>query len=268
MRVIFLTICISFFYACHTNNQQKEAAIEVEQSDIAAIPETELDETGEDEHPDLKVPDNYKDCLQEVQDEFVPEGFCEQAKIEGDFNNDGLMDYILVVQATEESGWQHNQWETEIVNKNRQGVIMVMNEGERYCVHSQNLSLLDSNNEDGGVYYAPELDISVNKKGLIAFNYSHGRYGYWQYLFRLQDDKFELIGYEGHSDRGPIPLYIYSYNFSTMRKKISENVLADKEMPNDEYDEKWVDEWSDIKMKKRISLTEIENLTDLFAKFE
>ena len=40
---------------------------------------------------------------------------------------------------------------------------------------------MESLNEDGGVYYPPELAVEI-KIAELKFLYGHGRYGYWEYV--------------------------------------------------------------------------------------
>jgi hypothetical protein len=85
-----------------------------------------------------------------------------------------------------------------------------------------------SENEDGGVYFAPELGVEI-KKSKLYISYSHGRYGYWGYVFRYQNSDFELIGYINSESQGPVVESETSINFSTKDKIVKVNTNPDAE---------------------------------------
>lgn len=64
-----------------------------------------------------------------------------------------------------------------------------------YELACNNLNCFSSENEDGGVYYAPVLSVEINNNKLY-FNYEHGRYGSKKYTFRFEDSDFQLIGFD------------------------------------------------------------------------
>ena len=78
------------------------------------------------------------------------------------------------------------------------------------------------------VYFAPELNVSINKGNLIV-HYAHGRYGYWTYSFRYQNSDFELIGYDSSQDHGPVVERSVSINLMTKKMLIRENINQDAE---------------------------------------
>ena len=53
---------------------------------------------------------------------------------------------------------------------------MLFKVNEDYVLATKNYDCFSSENEDGGVYFAPELDISI-EKGNLYVHYGHGRYG-------------------------------------------------------------------------------------------
>jgi len=71
---------------------------------------------------------------------------------------------------------------------------VLLNSANNYQLALENYDCFSSENEAGGVYFAPELWVKI-EKGNLYINYSHGRYGYWSYTFRFQDSDFALIGY-------------------------------------------------------------------------
>ncbi len=87
----------------------------------------------------------------------------------------------------------------------------------------QNLSCFSSEYEDGGVYYAPELLLSV-EQGLLNVHYAHGRYGYWRYRFQLKQHDLQLVGYNNSDNFGPYINSQTSINYLTQRKLVRENI--------------------------------------------
>lgn len=108
----------------------------------------------------------------------------------------------------------------------------------------------------GGVYFAPELSVEIIK-GKLDISYGHGRYGYWSYTFRYQNNDLELIGYDASSNHGPTVLSETSINFLTKKKILNVNI-------NDDYeaDEVFKKTESRISKSKLIKLSEIEDFDE------
>ena len=188
--------------------------------------------------------------------DLIPNGYEVHDFIKGDLNKDSLQDYVFLVGSTNLENFEENQF-GQIVDRNRQGIIIVFGEGNRkYKKVVENLACFPSNFEDSGVYYAPELYVGINKKNNLEINYAHGRYGSWGFVFRYQNNGFELIGSFNNSNRGPVGLFSISINYSTKKKKITTNINADKEEEN----EIWVEKWEDIKVDKLLDLNEAQNI--------
>ena len=187
-------------------------------------------------------------------DKFIPEGYKIFETEYGDLNKDGLEDAVLIIKATGEAGFDENQF-GDIVDKNRRGILILFNTGNDYELALLNNDCFSSENEDGGVYYAPELWVDV-EKGNLYVRYAHGRYGHWWYTFRFQNNDFELIGYDAAEHYGPIVNREISINFSTKRKLVRENVNDFTEESGDEIFE---ETWFDIFIDKLVKLSEIED---------
>lgn len=191
---------------------------------------------------------------------YIPKGYSLYDTLKGDLNKDGVEDVVLVIQGTNKDMLLPNQWETEIVDKNRRGIIVLLNLNGEYKTVSKNYSCFSSENEDGGVYYAPELYFSI-AKNVLYINYAHGRYGHWGYVFRYQNNDMELIGYNSSSSRGPIVLSEVSINFSTKKRLDRENINAER---GDEAEEKFVDTWSTITISELHKLSKIKDFDELY----
>ena len=125
---------------------------------------------------------------------YIPAKYVLFEAIQGDLNNDGIQDLVLIVKATDPTQWVNHEYRGKL-DRNRRGMIVLLKEKGAYKKLTQNLSAFSSENEEGGVYFAPELWLEINK-GLLNVHYGHGRYGYWNYSFRLQNQDLRLIGYD------------------------------------------------------------------------
>lgn len=191
-------------------------------------------------------------------DRFLPEGYKIFETEYGDLNKDGLEDVVLIIKATDEAGFGENQF-GDIVDKNRRGILMLFNTGNAYELVLLNNDCFSSENEDGGVYFAPELLVDI-EKGNLYIRYAHGRYGHWWYTFRFQNNDFELIGYDAAEHYGPIVNRETSINFSTQRKLVRENV---NDFTEESGDEVFEETWSDILIDKLVKLSAIEDFDRL-----
>ena len=190
-------------------------------------------------------------------EEFIPDGYVLFSGCEGDLNKDGKPDVVLMIKGTEESKWVDHEYRGRL-DRNRRGLIILFKRDGGYELIAENDECFSSENEDGGVYYAPELDFYIKNNTLIL-HYAHGRYGYWKYIFRYQNNDFELIGYFGSCDRGPVVLYITDVNFSTRTCVYKENINAD----DDEAEEKFKVKTIKFKRKNLIKLSEITDFDEL-----
>ncbi|MDM1531335.1 hypothetical protein [Myroides marinus] len=200
-----------------------------------------------------------QDTVDKYFKKYVPKGYVLQETIKGDLNKDGVEDCVLIIKGTDKHMLLPNQWETEIVDKNRRGIIVLFKKGNEYEVASKNYSCFSSENEDGGVYYAPELYLIIENNKLYI-HYAHGRYGYWKYTLRYQNNDFEIIGYDSSYNRGPITISETSINFSTKKQLYRENINA--ESGNDD-DEKFVETWTTINISSLLKLSKIPDFDDI-----
>ena len=188
----------------------------------------------------------------------LPDGYKLFDKIQGDLNNDGKDDYVLIVKGTDKEKIVLNRFEKE-VDRNRRGILIYLTSNGKDSLVTKNLSCFLSENEDGGVYFPPELTIYI-ENGKLYVHYGHGRYGHWKYTFRYQNSDFALIGYDSSENYGPIVNRETSINFLTKKKFIRENV---NEKTLEGGDEIFEETWEDIKTKELRKLSEIKDFTDL-----
>ncbi|WP_327018013.1 hypothetical protein [Croceibacter atlanticus] len=189
--------------------------------------------------------------------DFIPKGYTEFKKYSGDLNKDGLEDYVLIIKKTDSANVVMNRFDKK-VDRNRRGIIVLFKNANGYELADKNLECFSSENEDGGVYFAPELWIEI-KDNKLYIHYGHGRYGYWKYTFRFQKSNFELIGYDSSSNRGPVTNRETSINFLTKKKLTKENTNENAEGG----DEIFKENWNDIEIDNLIKLSEIKDFDEL-----
>ena len=189
--------------------------------------------------------------------DFIPKGYAEFKKYSGDLNKDGLEDCVLIIKKTDSTNVVMNRFDKK-VDRNRRGIIVLFKNANGYELADKNLECFSSENEDGGVYFAPELWIEI-KDNKLYIHYGHGRYGYWKYTFRFQKSNFELIGYDSSSNRGPVTNRETSINFLTKKKLIKENTNENAEGGDEIFKENWYD----IEIYDLIKLSEIKDFDEL-----
>lgn len=191
--------------------------------------------------------------------DLVPKNFIIFEELHGDLNKDGIDDLVLIIKDTDKDYIVHDENRREL-DRNRRGIIIAFNKNSNYEPVITNYSCFSSENEDGGAYFAPELWIEINKKGNLGVHYNHGKYGLWGYIFRYQNNDFEMIGYSSESNNlEAVGLFKTSINFSTKKILTSKNIDEDCERG----EEKWVNTWSTIENKPLIKLSEIVDFDEI-----
>ena len=188
--------------------------------------------------------------------DFIPEGYTEFSKQFEDLNKDGQDDCIIMIKKVDPSNIVINDFDQE-VDRNRRGIIVLFKNGNNYELVLKNYSCFASENEDGGVYFAPELSLEFERGNLII-HYAHGRYGYWRYIFRYQNANFELIGYD-EGNGGVIASSEVSINFLTKKKLTRENTYEDSQGGEEIFQEVW----ENIEIEHLIKLSEIKDIDEL-----
>lgn len=189
--------------------------------------------------------------------DFIPKGYIEFEKYFGDLNKNGLKDCVLIIKKTDTANIVTNRFDKK-VDRNRRGIVVLFKNEKGYKLADKNYNCFSSENEDGGVYFPPELWIKIENEKL-NINYGHGRYGYWKYTFQYQNSNFKLIGYDSSSNRGPITMREISINFLTKKKLVKENTNENVEGG----DEIFKETWNNIKIDNLIKLSEIKDFDEL-----
>lgn len=190
--------------------------------------------------------------------DFIPKGFKLFDEVKGDLNKDGVQDRVLLIKAINKKNIIIDEHRGEL-DRNRRGIIVLLNENGKYKQLLKNLACFSSENEEGGVYYAPELYLEI-EKGNLYIHYSHGRYGYWFYTFRVKNSDMEQIGFDTCSSNGPVVNSEVSINFLTRKKIIKTNINDNADSGEEVFEEKIV---TLEKNKSLLKLSEIKDFDDL-----
>lgn len=259
MKKIF--IFLTFASVLHSCNNEKQKSLENKGPEIQKVQENKIGVNN--------LPQNIEE--KKNSNDFIPEGYVIHKyeggisaegwdEIKGDLNKDGMEDIVLVIKGTDKNKIIQDEYRGEL-DRNRRGIIVLLNKGDYYQIASENYDCFSSENEDGGVYFAAELNVAITK-GNLNVNYGHGRYGYWSYTFRYQNGDMELIGSDLHSSRGPVPQYEVSINFSTKKKLRKDNLNKDFD-GEDAYPVNYKETWTNINIEKLVRLSEIEDFDEL-----
>lgn len=188
---------------------------------------------------------------------YIPKDYSLFEAIEGDLNKDGQKDLLLMVKATDPENVIQHEYRGEL-DRNRRGLIVLLNQQGKYTQLMSNLDCFSSENEEGGVYYAPELSIAI-EKGILKVEYEQGRYGSWSYGFRVKGNDLALIGYDRNTHYGPYIASQSSINFLTQRKLVRLNTNHDYER---DPEPRFKETWSSIK-QPMLYLSQIEDFDEL-----
>lgn len=189
--------------------------------------------------------------------EFIPDGYVVFEETKGDLNKDGREDHVFVIKGTDKSRWVSDEYRGDL-DRNRRGLIIAFAEGDKYRLTLRKLNCFSSDQEDGGVYFPPDLGVMIDKGNLVV-SYGHGRYGYWSYTFRYQHGGFDLIGYDNSEHFGPIIKRQTSINFSTARMLTRENLNP----YDDGVEERFEEHWASFKRTRFIQLEDIRDFVGL-----
>ena len=186
---------------------------------------------------------------------YIPAKYVLFEAIQGDLNKDDIQDLVLIVKATDPTQWVNHEYRGKL-DRNRRGMIVLLADKGKYKPILSNLSCFSSENEEGGVYFAPELWLEINK-GLLNVHYGHGRYGWWSYSFRLENNDMRLIGYENSNNYGPYVSSETSINLLTGKKLYRKNMNE----VGDE-DPRFKEIWSKVNLEP-IYLSKIKDFDEL-----
>jgi hypothetical protein len=240
MKKIFLfAIITSILLISYENSKEEAKALEEDSTKI------------EKEEITTKVLDTIR---KNKISEFIPKGFKVFEEIKGDLNKDGIDDCFIVIKAINNKNIIIDEYQGKL-DRNRRGIIVLLNENGKYKEFLKNVDCFSSENEDGGVYFPPELSINI-EKGNLFIHFGHGRYGYWKYTFRLKNSDFELIGYDSSYNNGPVVNSQVSINFLSRKKLIRTNTNETADSGEEVFEERIVN------IEKTKSLAKLSEIKD------
>ncbi|MDB2463168.1 hypothetical protein N9W61_03610, partial [Algibacter sp.] len=117
----------------------------------------------------ISVNNNCKAQNNAVND-FVPEGYTIYETNYGDLNKDGQEDCILIIKGTDKDNIVIDRYD-KTVDRNRRGIVILFKNQDSYKLAAINQDCFTSENEDGGIYFPPELYVDV-KKGNLVIHYA------------------------------------------------------------------------------------------------
>ena len=209
--------------------------------------------------------ENFPQKAKTVND-FIPKGWKEILTTNGDLNRDKLEDTVIVIEKEDKKNIKKNDgFGSEELNLNPRILLVLFKQKDgTYVLASKNdKGFIKSEGNDDNPALMDTLDDIIIKNNVlkIVFNYFMSAGSWWTstnvYIFRFQNNVFELIGYESNAYmRNTGEEEGTSINFSTNKAKITTggNIFEEKE--NNPKDE-----WRYLKFEKKYILDEMTEST-------
>jgi hypothetical protein len=197
---------------------------------------------------------------------YIPKGWVLDTALRGDLNKDQQADVVLVLRNTDPSNLKKNDGlGMDQLDLNPRRLLILFKTGTGYTKELASDDFLPSiNDEESTCLEDPFSEGGIEiSKGLLKI-----RLHYWlscgswyvtdyDYIFRYQNKKFELIGLDVSSfHRASGESSITSYNFSTLKKQTITGM--------NEFEEtkvKPVEKWEKIKNLRLLNLAEMTGET-------
>ena len=209
--------------------------------------------------------ENFPQKAKTVND-FIPKGWKKILTTNGDLNKDKLEDTVIVIEKEDKKNIKKNDgFGPEELNLNPRILLVLFKQKDgTYILASKNdKGFIKSEGNDDNPSLMDTLDDIIIKNNVlkIVFNYFMSAGSWWTstnvYIFRFQNNVFELIGYESNAYmRNTGEEEGTSINFSTNKAKITTggNIFEEKE--NNPKDE-----WRYLKFEKKYILDEMTEST-------
>ena len=209
--------------------------------------------------------ENFPQKAKTVND-FIPKGWKEILTTNGDLNKDKLEDTVIVIEKEDKKNIKKNNgFGPEELNLNPRILLVLFKQKDgTYILASKNdKGFIKSEGNDDNPALMDTLDDIIIKNNVlkIVFNYFMSAGSWWTstdiYIFRFQNNVFELIGYESNAYmRNTGEEEGTSINFSTNKAKITTggNIFEEKE--NNPKNE-----WRYVKFEKKYILNEMTEST-------
>ena len=209
--------------------------------------------------------ENFPQKAKTIND-FIPKGWKKILTANGDLNKDKLEDIAIIIEKDDKKNIKKNDgFGPEELNLNPR-ILLVLFKGKdgTYSLAAKNDKgfIKSEGNKDNSALMDTLDNIIIKNNVLkIVFNYFMSAGSWWTstnvYIFRFQNNVFELIGYESNAYmRNTGEEEGTSINFSTNKAKITTggNIFEEKE--NNPKDE-----WRYLKFEKKYILDEMSSDT-------
>ena len=209
--------------------------------------------------------ENFPQKAKTVND-FIPKGWKEILTTNGDLNRDKLEDTVIVIEKEDKKNIKKNDgFGPEELNLNPRILLVLFKQKDgTYILASKNdKGFIQSENDEENPTLMDTLNGINIKNNILRINFSYflSAGSWWTstnvYIFRFQNNVFELIGYESNAYmRNTGEEERTSINFSTNKAKITTggNIFEEKE--NNPKDE-----WRYLKFEKKYILDEMTEST-------
>lgn len=204
---------------------------------------------------------NFPEKASKVE-EFIPKGWKSIIIKKGDLNKDKIDDVVLVIEKNDPKNFKKSEstYETSVVHNFNPRIILVLfkDKNSQYNLVAKNedgfIVSEGKSYEEGFEKLASPNNDKLSDSIAIKNNILH-IYTYFEatrssssteYIFRYQNNRFELIGLEVNADGaggGYVENSNYSFNFSTkkLKKYLSREDISAEEKPKEEKTEKDID---------------------------
>ncbi|AAL94917.1 hypothetical protein [Fusobacterium nucleatum] len=209
--------------------------------------------------------ENFPQKAKTVND-FIPKGWREILTTNGDLNKDKLEDTVIVIEKEDKKNIKKNDvLGPDYLNLNPRILLVLFKQKDgTYILASKNdKGFIQSENDEENPALMDTLNGINIKNNILRINFSYflSAGSWWTstnvYIFRFQNNVFELIGYESNAYmRNTGEEERTSINFSTNKAKITTggNIFEEKE--NNPKDE-----WRYLKFEKKYILDEMTEST-------
>ncbi|AVQ23606.1 hypothetical protein LDK18_05250 [Fusobacterium nucleatum subsp. nucleatum ATCC 23726] len=209
--------------------------------------------------------ENFPQKAKTVND-FIPKGWKEILTTNGDLNKDKLEDTVIVIEKEDKKNIKKNDvLGPDYLNLNPRILLVLFKQKDgTYILASKNdKGFIQSENDEENPALMDTLNGINIKNNILRINFSYflSAGSWWTstnvYIFRFQNNVFELIGYESNAYmRNTGEEEGTSINFSTNKAKITTggNIFEEKE--NNPKDE-----WRYLKFEKKYILDEMTEST-------
>ena len=235
-KVLFLFSILSFFLlgsSCDFLSKKKDANV---------IDTNEPLTSTTDEEPTTSVTEEYPTDFPEQGnkiEDFVPKHWSAIMKVDGELNKDGLTDTALIVEQENPNNISVTEYNDTLNTNPRALLVLFKQENGTYKLTAKNDKGFIEPPKENSSLLDPleEGDINIKNNTLrLRFQYFFSA-GSWyitnvEYVFRYQNNHFELIGVETNSfHRATGEETIVSFNLSTnkLETTMGGNVFEEKE---------------------------------------